>query len=135
MHFRAPVSKWGSVPRGMSACNHGKSVCQSPLEMSECHWGGLRISERSRHRVPRSRDAEYVRCRRVWRLSCGSPVDHAGHSEIARAGRDKLGNHRPFARCGIVLPPWNDFRNNLRPSAGIVIRGRPFGLLVRCYRF
>ena len=66
----------------------------------------------------------------VWRASGGSLMDLDGYSEIARAGGVIRGNHRSVAGCGLVLPTWNDYCNNWRPSAGPFARGRPFGLLV-----
>ena len=66
----------------------------------------------------------------VWLASGGTPLDLDGYSEIARANWGKLGNHRSVARCGLVPPPWKDYFNTWRPSAGIFARGRPFGLLV-----
>ncbi len=66
----------------------------------------------------------------VWRASGSSLMDLAGYSEIARAGWEICGNHRSVARCGLVPPPWKDYFNTWRPSAGIFARGRPVGLLV-----
>jgi len=74
--------------------------------------------------------AAYCQPACVWRASGGSPMDLDGYSEIARGSRGKLGNHRSVAGCGLVLPTWNDYFNNWRPSAGPFARGRPFGLLV-----